>query len=197
MKKAIIIGALAVATLIVIILAFPRETAETKKIVITKELADNTVKWYQNLVKGDFPRTIELATSVTGNVSNNNLVPQYIELCKKNGINPIFLATEFNQFDFQYWQRATYFKELANKIITESSKDTPLVALFNAVHKRIAAVSASKDEVLWPYKTWALKKGSATHQAWVLCKLAYQSGYETQIVYLMNPKTGVSLHKIC
>jgi len=34
-------------------------------------------------------------------------------------------------------------------------------------------------------------------QAWLFSELAYQLGFETQIVYLRNPKTKVSPHTIC
>jgi len=57
--------------------------------------------------------------------------------------------------------------------------------------------AAPKGSILWPYTIWQSKKGKCDQQSWVLCELAYQLGYETQIVYLRDPNTLISPHTIC
>jgi hypothetical protein len=44
---------------------------------------------------------------------------------------------------------------------------------------------------------WETGRGLCDRQAWVLCELAYQRGFDTQIIYLRNPATGASPHAIC
>lgn len=120
------------------------------------------------------------------------------KLCQNNGINPEFINAKFNQWDFQYWKYATFFKELARSITCNvDNDDAGINEIFTAVRKQIEPIEPPKGNILWPYTIWHLKKGVCDRQAWVLCELVYQLGYETQIVYLRDPNTLESPHTIC
>lgn len=48
-----------------------------------------------------------------------------------------------------------------------------------------------------PYFIWQRGYGVCDRQCWVLCELALQLGYDTRIVWLINPENGLSPHTIC
>lgn len=155
-------------------------------------------KWYKAVEIGDANTAIKLATKICGKIPNYTSLPGYINLCKDSKINPKYLKLNFNIYDFQYWEHSLFFKNLSQRIINKSKNNQhPISALFSAVHDRIKPIKPPKGTVLWPYTIWKLKKGVCDRQAWGLCELAYQLGYETQIVYLRNPKTLISPHTIC
>ncbi len=80
-----------------------------------------------------------------------------------------------------------------------AGKKDEIAALFSAVRERVDGKEglSAPPEALWPYRIWERGYGVCDRQAWVLCELATQLGYETQIVYLRDPKTGVSPHTVC
>ncbi len=164
----------------------------------TEELSRRVTQWHEAVEAGAASAAVQLATEICGSIPSSPLQPAYLRLCKENGINPDYLEAGFNVWDFQSWRHAFFFKKLAHRIVSEAEEDhPPISALFTAVRGRIEPLEPPKGNILWPYTIWHLKKGVCDRQAWVLCELAYQFGYETQIVYLRDPKTLVSPHTIC
>ena len=153
-------------------------------------------RWYNAVLNGKFKVSIELAEKlVPKDKIQLDIDPEYIELCASNGLSPQFLTKPFNPLDFQYWHHAVFFKQLAEEIVEGEGEVIP--ALFAAVTNKLEPVDPPVENILWPYRIWQLCKGACDRQAWVLCELSYQCGYDTQIVYLRNPKTLRSPHTIC
>ena len=165
-----------------------------------EKLSSQVEQWLEAVSKGQVETALKLADRICGDVDSPSISTNIAGLCRDNGIRPEFINAKFNRWDFQYWRHAIFFKRLARSI-TDNAKvknsDDVISKLFSAVHERIKPVDPPKGSILWPYTIWHLKKGLCDRQAWVLCELAYQLGYETQIVYLRNPKTLVSPHTIC
>ncbi len=161
------------------------------------KLTENILLWEESVKRGDIKRGIKLAKDICGRININTPPPEYISACERHSINPKYLIEDFNDLDFQHWNNAFFFFLKAKKIIAKSNTEDPIQALATAVHNRIESVEP-KDEnmILWPYTIWTIKKGLCDRQAWVLCELAYQLGYETQIVWLMNVNK-ISPHTIC
>lgn len=121
--------------------------------------------------------------------------PWYKDLFKSKGLNPKFLTVPFNEYDYQLWAHAFFFKKKANEIIKQ--RDKPVKDIFTAVVQRIKPEGKNTDKPLWPYDIWTRGYGVCDRQALVLAEIAYQAGYESAIIWLMNPKTNVSPHTIC
>lgn len=114
----------------------------------------------------------------------------YIILFKQEGFHPDFLTTNEHGTDHWLYRDARFFHELA-----QTTPDVP--SMFDLVRQRIASHEGKQLEARFPYNIWQRGYGVCDRQSWVLCEIAYQKGYETQIVYLMNPETGESPHTIC
>ena len=139
-----------------------------------------------------------MADNICSDIPSPSIHPSISGLCRNSGIQPEFINGKFNQWDFQYWKYATFFNELARSITCNvDNEDAGINEIFTTVRKQIEPIEPPKGNILWPYNIWHLKKGVCDRQAWVLCELVYQLGYETQIVYLRNPKTLESPHTIC
>lgn len=169
----------------------------------TEEFSRLVTEWQEAVKAGATSTAMQLATKICGNMPSYTLQPAYLRLCnrlcKENDINPKYLDAGFDAWDFRYWRDAFAFKKLGHRIVSEAGKnnDAPIFALFTAVRKHIKSSEPPNGNILWPYTIWQLRKGLCDQQAWVLCELAYQLGYETQIVYLRDLKTLTSPHTIC
>jgi len=175
-----------------------RETASTDHEATEEEL--HAIHWLEMLSANEMDKAIQAAKQISGDVPRASGSETITKLCWQNGLSPAFLDADFNNYDFQYWQHALFFKQLAKdltKSIDPKDDDAVIHQLFLSVCEHIAPIEPAKRYILWPYVIWHVRKGVCDRQAWVLCELAYQVGYETQIVYLRNPKTLISPHTIC
>jgi len=161
-------------------------------------LNERVLRWREAVEAGDVKTAVQSARDIVGTIQPSSLPPRYEKLCRKNGVDPEFLKTDFNALDFQLWKHALFFHKLVYQIAADThDEQSEIEALLAAVRKRIEPVEPQKENILWPYTIWQLQKGVCDRQAWVLCELAYQLGYEAQIVYLRNPNTLVSPHTVC
>ena len=92
----------------------------------------------------------------------------------------------------------TYFFRKLARHVTEGRQDE-VRALYEAVRARVDGNEPAGGPPVahWPYYTWQSGHGLCDRQAWVLCELAWQLGYECEVVYLTDPETGKSPHTIC
>jgi len=187
---------LAMLAVLLLILGCGIDAADESK--ETENPNRRVIQWREAVEAGDADTAVQLALEICGSVPPAPLQPAYVRLCKENGIGPEYLEVGFNVWDFQSWRDAFFFKKLAQRIVRETEEgQPPISALFTAVCEQIEPSEPPKGNLLWPYTIWHLRKGVCDRQAWVLCELAYQFGYEAQIVYLRNPKTLISPHTIC
>ena len=153
-------------------------------------------RWYMAVNNRDWQLAIDVAEKIVPyDTIPRSVSPEYIRLCSSKGVSPAFLFEPFSPVDVQYWYHALFFKRLADQIVKGRIDRIP--ALFAAVTNRLESTDPSPGYILWPHRIWSLGKGVCDRQAWVLCELAYQCGYETQIVYLRDPETLRSPHTIC
>ena len=171
-----------------------------------KEKLEDTKKWFWALVNDDYKSAITEATKLMESDNNHQEVSipsTYKSLFKENGLSPDFLSENFNKFDYQLWSDAFFFTHLANQTLKKLSQldkdndNAKISALFKLVDSALSNEDVPKGTIIWPFAVWYFKKGLCDRQAWVLCELAYQAGYETQIIYLMDPGSNVSPHTIC
>ncbi len=138
---------------------------------------------------------ISLASRICQNDGSYRHMKPYEKLFDSEGVDRAFLYTSFNSLDYQSWRHAYLFQQIARNITKGDPLDAK--AIFVAVERRIAPKEPADSAVLWPMHIWDRRAGLCDRQAWVACELAYQCGWETQIVNLMDPKTGVSPHTVC
>lgn len=154
-------------------------------------------QWLQAVASNDDAKMRTLARQILQGKDTAQVVdPWYETLFKKKNVQTRYLTDPFIPWDAKMWRHALFFKTEAQKIVKQSS-EPEIPALFKAVRDRIEPVERADDQPEWPYRVWQRKFGVCDRQAWVLCELAYQLGYETMIIWLINPKTGESPHTIC
>ena len=120
---------------------------------------------------------------------------QHLALAEKEGIRPSFFTAPFNFWDFQLWEHAVFFQKLMHQVT--GGKPENVKAMFAAVRENISADEKDYPAPAWPFVIWHSGFGVCDRQAWVLCEIAYQAGWETQIVYLRDPVAKASPHTIC
>ena len=118
-----------------------------------------------------------------------------LEYSRKNGIKPEFVNLPFNKWDYLYWRQSIFYKRLAENL-TEGTKNK-IPFLVAEIHQSINRKQPGKEIIPWPENIWRGKCGMCDQQAWLLCELAYQLGYETQIIYIFDATSGKSIHTLC
>lgn len=156
-------------------------------------------KWQEAISAEQVGVALGLADNICGDIPQTDIDPIVYQLFVRNHIRGEFINAEFNEWDFQYWKYATFFREMAKNITDNVEGEGDAIRkIFTSVRKQVEPVEPPADTIFWPYNIWHLKKGVCDRQAWVLCELTYQLGCETQIVYLRNPKDlNDSPHTIC
>lgn len=223
MRVKTLLGAILITLLIVIPQSINIERVWGKESLNKENINELSEKWLTAVAKNDFDTALTIAQKL---VSGNNveiplyeivkydlmtsiemtqkLVPflpgsipqEHIKLSETEGIKASFFTAPFNYWDFNLWKHAYFFQKLSQKITGGDSNN--IKAMIAAVQNHI---SPEDNETLpvapWPYQIWQRGFGVCDRQAWVLCELAYQAGWETQIVYLRDPETKASPHTIC
>ena len=177
---AVAAGVWAAATMRPAGLAGPRELAE---------------RWLAAVAANDVDEALELANKIAPDSGSTPVNRAYLELANRNGVPGEFFTGPFNKWDFQLWRDALFFQQQARTITSGEPGDVE--KLFAAVVDRVEPKEHKSPQPPWPREIWRRGWGACDRQAWVLCELAYQCGWETQIVYLVDPKTGVSPHTVC
>jgi hypothetical protein len=152
-------------------------------------------KWLSAIETNRMDTAISIARHLVPITSETNVPERHIKIAQREGIKATFFKSPFNFWDFQLWRHSYFFRQLSEKITNNDPNN--IEALFDAVRKRIESNEGKSQRAPWPYWIWQRGFGVCDRQAWVLCELAYQQGWETQIVYLRDPKTKVSPHTIC
>ncbi|OPZ25575.1 MAG: hypothetical protein BWZ02_02397 [Lentisphaerae bacterium ADurb.BinA184] len=153
-------------------------------------------EWLRAVAAGRADDAVRLATAILGDNGAVNDIPSvYAELFRANGLSPAFIGAAFEPRDAAVWADALFFLDLAGR---PSSGPEEAESLFSRVTGRLQPAAPANDRNLpWPRQTWQEAAGYCDRQAWVLCELAWQAGFETMIYYLMDPATRKSPHTIC
>lgn len=124
---------------------------------------------------------------------------KYEEIARKEGIASGFFNEPFNSLDFKLWYDAWFLKNLLKEFGVFDLKDnkSKLKRIFEKVTERIQPIEKEKGLIPWPTGIWVRQFGLCDRQSWLFAELAYQAGFETQVVYLVNPENGQSPHTIC
>ena len=157
---------------------------------------ENTANgWLKAVSENNPKRAIQLATKMIPKRRGKLVNSFYQDFGKREGIGAGFFDRNFDEFDFDLWRSAYFFHHLAREI-TDGELDK-IDRLHDAVVQKIAGREKKEELANWPFEIWRRGYGVCDRQAWVMSELAYQCGWEHQIVYLFNPKTKVSPHTIC
>lgn len=164
---------------------------------ISPNLRARVLMWREAVESGEVDRALHLAADICGDARLSPVNPKYSKLLEANGISSGYLTAGFNRFDFQLWEHAFAFKKIAEDIAgSQEDPSAAVSALFEEVRGGLEPRALALEKILWPYTVWKYGRGLCDRQAWVLCELAYQLGFETQIVYLRDPDTLISPHTI-
>ena len=188
MRKRFLIALLAVAGACAGVYTLNKSSAA--RLVAPRTLAE---RWLAAVSVGDVERAIEFAHRLAPEPPHTVLDPDYALLANRNGVESEFLGQPYTKWDFQLWQHALFFNQLARAI--DGSEPGDIQNLFDAVIKHVRPEESQSHHVAWPREIWRRGWGVCDRQAWVLCELAYQSGWQTQVVYLVDAK-GVSPHTV-
>jgi len=151
-------------------------------------------QWLAAVAADDAGLAVELARKLAPETEGDVPADEYLVLAKDNGVPREFFTQSYNKWDYQLWRHAFLFQQLARAIDCDNPDDVR--KLFDAVVKRIEPREQKTHRAPWPYEIWRRRWGVCDRQSWVLCELAYQRGWQTQVVYLIDAK-GVSPHTVC
>jgi hypothetical protein len=172
-------------------------TGATKK-VTKRATKSSEEQWLQAVRKADVKSAIKFARD-KASFSSTLTHKEYKTLAAKQGIDPRFLNKPFNNLDFKLWYDAWFLKNKLKEFGVFDLKDnnSKLKRIFEKVTERIKPFEKEKAIISWPTGIWVRKFGLCDRQSWLFAELAYQAGFETQIIYLVNPDNGQSPHTIC
>lgn len=158
-------------------------------------------EWLDAVKTDNSDKAIALAQEIIPACLSTEIVnPLYIQIFREVGIQNNFLESNFNKYDFLLWQHALFFKREASKIknnLTEKTDTEVLKAFIEYIKSKMKFEEKQYSQPLWPYNILKRGFGVCDRQCSVFCELAYQLGFETSIIFLIVPETGVSPHTIC
>lgn len=150
----------------------------------------------------------DLALALSSQLSAPNpVVPEklsaYAHFLGEEGVRPGYLRTPPTEADFREWREAWFFKRLADRVVRGDPGNDELAALFLAVTTRLKVPSshlfrpaADGSSLSWPQDVWRRGTACCDGMTWVLAALAYQRGWEVQVVYLFRPGESLSCHTL-
>ena len=192
-KACYMTGLIFVSIIILLVYSFLKDIRQN-------DVQESSIPWLKAVTYGKADSALKLANLICPNIPSRKQPQQIIDLFEKQGISRKFINAKYNKWDFIYWENALFFFSLAKSLtsnINNKNDDKIINVLFNAVHSRIKPVAIPKQYIPWACTAWKIKKGLCDKQSWTLAELAYQLGFETQIVYLNDLKTKNSPHTIC
>lgn len=153
-------------------------------------------RWLAAVAHDDADTALVLAPRIAAGAPLPELPAEHVELAEREGLRKSFLRAPFNVWDYRLWQDAWFFHDLARRL-AEGEPDE-VVALFRAVAERVEKRAGDAADIPWPREVWERGRGLCDRQAWLLAELAWQRGFETQVVYLRDPERDMeSPHTVC
>ena len=160
--------------------------------------------WLKAVAAGNQSAAISAARTLVkeapqSNTADSSIEKTYKALFEKEGVPASYLHEPLGVMDFKLWYYAWMLKKVLreNRVYDLKGDDARLKAVMKMVSARIARRENPKGPLPWPAAVWARKYGLCDRMAWLYAEFAYQLGFDARIVYLTNPKTGVSPHTIC
>ena len=153
-------------------------------------------EWLAALRAGDAKQAVALANRMvnTAALPATPADPKYPELFRNVRADERFLTGKFTHWDYQVWRDAFFFQQLVRPLV--ENQDDPMAVLFAALTAKVAPVENGKMKPAWPRRVWERGWGICDRMAWAMGEMAYQAGFEYQIVYLMNKEQTTSCHTI-
>lgn len=171
------------------------EIAEGAQLTAEAQLRLLSERWLAAVAARDTTQAIELADQIAGSTEDVVVAAEAIELASAAGLNTTFFAMPFNELDYDLWAHAYFFKALGRRVIGERT-DTAR-ALFEAAAAGMAPATEEADTLCWPREAFRRGRGTGVQRAWVLCELAYQQGFEVQLVELRDATGERVPHALC
>jgi hypothetical protein len=154
-------------------------------------------QWLTAVAEDNKPTALARAQELCNSIKLPMPDPAYVALAEHEGLPGEFLSGPFNAWDYQRWKYSYFLNRLSETLSAQQPDDVR--ALFATVCERIspAEKAGTFAQPPWPYRIWKVGVGVCDRQAWLLCELAYQRGWETQVIYLMDPQINDSPHTVC
>lgn len=157
--------------------------------------------WLDAVKTDNSDKAIALAQKIIPDCFSMEIVnPLYVQIFQEVGIQNNFLESNFNKYDFLLWKHSLFFKGEASKIKNKFAGKTDtevLKAFIDYIKNKMKFEEKQYSQPLWPYNILKRGFGVCDRQCSVFCELAYQIGFETSIIFLIVPETGISPHTIC
>jgi hypothetical protein len=154
-------------------------------------------QWLSAVADSDIPTALARAKELCATDRLPMPNGEYVALAESQGVSGDFLTGPFNRWDFELWSQALFINRLGRQL---SDDPDNISALFKAVTDRINPSENARQFTRhppWPYWIWKAGSGLCDRQAWLLSALAYQRGWETQVIYMVDPQTRKSPHTVC
>ena len=156
-------------------------------------------QWLDAVERGEARAALGLAEKIVGDSAKDCLIDMwYLQLLKMGGIGGEYLTASFNELDFKLWSDALFFKKKANELLAgKRRRAAPIENLFQGLVEKVKPGEDDISKPPWPRHVWDSGRGMCDRMSWTLCELAYQAGFETAVIYLIDPETGSSPHTVC
>ena len=140
--------------------------------------------WLDSVLKDDSRKALAIAARIVPESEDFIMPrPEYLGAICDFRIRLGFLTAPFNVADFARWRDLVELKDLSESL-NDSAPE-----LFKAVMEHVRNPSPDEKPHLPPIATmdnWRNGKGNSSERARLLCALAYQAGYECNVVGLVR-----------
>lgn len=117
----------------------------------------------------------------------------YPEFLTREGFKSDVLEAPFSTLDYLGWRQASFFRSQADALCEGQTGD-PLQRLYDGARKQLQPVLSDASASAFPEQCWKEGKASPASAAWIMAELAYQRGYEVQVVYLFPAANSTKDH---
>ena len=147
-------------------------------------------RWLKAVGDGDSTAALKLASRMVGPVAvepGSERYKCYAHVLADGGVSSEFLGAGFNLWDYQLWEDAAFFQALAQALSAKSkTPEARLRDLLDAVVAKVEVAPAADASMPRARKIWESGRGGSGGCAWVMAELAYQLGFEAQVLLLFD-----------
>ena len=125
-------------------------------------------------------------------------LPAYSEFFRNTGLNPNYLKEPFGETDCSRWRDLSEMKALADGFASVPPAEETARRIFDAVAERVkdAPSASAQRPPSGLMDAWRRGEGGARERMRLVCGIAFQAGYECQVVGLFS-QPGLTIRELC